>query len=233
MKMLRLTLWSLLPALVVVAACAPRHIHPYTPRARNYEEGDYQASPTPVTQGSLWQDSSRGLFADFRATRVGDIVTVRIDETANASGDAATKLSHQADESFGMPNLFGFMSALTRAHPDLDPSQLLSLMSDSSMDGSGRTKRLSSARGVIAVRVKRQLPNHDLFVEGTKVILINDEELHIYISGVIRPEDIEQDNSVRSSLVADAQIEFSGRGAVTDSQNQGWLSRVLSKVRPF
>ncbi len=226
MRMLRLTLWSLLPTLIVVAACAPRHIRPYTPRERNYEAGDYQSAPAAVSGGSLWQDSSRGLFADFRATRVGDLVTVRIDETADASGNASTKLSHQAD-------LFGFMSALVRSQPDIDPSQLLSLMSDSSMDGSGRTKRLSRARGVIAVRVKQQLPNHDLFVEGSKVILVNDEELHIYISGVIRPEDIEQDNSVRSSLVADAQIEFSGRGSVTDAQDQGWLGRVLSKVRPF
>jgi len=233
MRMLRLTLWSLLPTLIIVAACAPRHIRSYTPRERNYEAGNYQSAPAAVSGGSLWQDSSRGLFADFRATRVGDLVTVRIDETADASGNASTKLSHQADESFGMPNLFGFMSALVRSQPDIDPSQLLSLMSDSSMDGSGRTKRLSRARGVIAVRVKRQLPNHDLFVEGSKVILVNDEELHIYISGVIRPEDIEQDNSVRSSLVADAQIEFSGRGSVTDAQDQGWLGSILSKVRPF
>lgn len=233
MKTLRLLLWSVLPTLLVLGACGPRHIHPYTPRARSYQEGDYQTEPAPVTSGSLWQDSSRGLFADFRASSVGDIVTVRIDETANASGDAASKLAHQANESFGLPNLFGFMSALTRAHPDINPSQLLSLMSDANMDGSGQTNRRSRARGTIAVRVKRALPNHDLFVEGTKVILINDEELHIYVSGVIRPEDIEQDNSVRSSLVADAQIEFSGRGAVTDAQTQGWLGRMLSKVRPF
>jgi flagellar L-ring protein precursor FlgH len=62
---------------------------------------------------------------------------------------------------------------------------------------------------------------------------VNDEELHIYISGVIRPEDIEQDNSVRSSLVADAQIQFSGRGSLSENNERGWLARLLSRVRPF
>lgn len=233
MRTLRLLLWSFLPTLLVMMACGPQHIAPHTARVRNYELGEYEVAPEAVSEGSLWQDSSRGLFADFRATRVGDIVTVRIDESARASGDADTSLDREAEHSFGMPSLFGFMGALQRAHPDLDPSSLMSVMSEYQFDGSGSTSRESRARGVVAVRVKRQLPNGDLFVEGTKVILINNEELHVYISGVIRPEDIEQDNSVRSSLIADAQIEFSGSGALTDNQRQGWLSRVLSKVRPF
>ena len=97
----------------------------------------------------------------------------------------------------------------------------------------GQTERGSRVNASIAVRVKQSLPNGDLFVEGTKVIMINTEELHIYISGVIRPEDIQQDNSVKSSLVADAQIELAGRGALTDNQTQGWLTRLLQAINPF
>ncbi|MDH5492052.1 MAG: flagellar basal body L-ring protein FlgH [Myxococcales bacterium] len=229
---LRVLLASLLPSMGLLA-CGAQHISPHTPRERVYALGEYEEAPSALSEGSLWQTSSRGLFADFRASRVGDIVTVRIDESANASGDANTDMDRQAEMDLGLPRLFGFMSSLATANPDLDPSALLEMMSNSSFSGDGETARSSRARGTVAVRVKRQLPNGDLYVEGTKVILINDEELHVYISGVIRPEDIEQDNSVRSSLVADAQIEFTGRGTLTDNQRQGWLSQLLSKVRPF
>jgi len=222
-----------LPLLLVMTACGPNHIQPHTPRHRDYDPGPYERAPEAVSDGSLWQDSSRGLFADFRASRVGDIVTIRIDESARASGDASTQMGREAEHSFGLPNVFGFMGALSAAHPDIDPSSLLEVMSEYNFDGQGSTDRASNLRGTVAVRVRRELPNGDLFVEGTKVILINDEELHVYVSGVIRPQDIMEDNSVRSSLVADAEIEFTGRGALTNNQRQGWLSRLISRVRPF
>lgn len=216
-----------------VTACGPTHISPHTAREREYEVGEYEREPTPVSSGSLWLESSRGLFADFRASRVGDLVTIRIDESVAANGNASTSMDREAEHSFGMPNMLGFMGALASAHPGLDPSQLLGVMSEYNFSGQGQTQRNSQIRGTVAVRVKRELPNGDLFIEGTKVILVNEEELHVYISGVIRPQDIEQDNSVRSSLVADAEVEFSGRGALTDNQRQGWLSRIISQVRPF
>ncbi|MEM9860625.1 MAG: flagellar basal body L-ring protein FlgH [Myxococcota bacterium] len=222
----------LLGALLTLG-CGPTHIGPHTPRERDYQVGEYEREPVPVSGGSLWLESSRGLFADFRASRVGDLVTIRIDETVAANGNASTQLDREAEHSFGMPSLLGFMGALTQAHPGVDPSRLLEVMSEYGFNGAGQTQRNSQIRGTVAVRVKRELPNGDLFVEGTKVILVNEEELHVYISGVIRPQDIEQDNSVRSSLVADAQVEFSGRGALTNNQRQGWLSRIISQVRPF
>jgi flagellar L-ring protein precursor FlgH len=87
--------------------------------------------------------------------------------------------------------------------------------------------------GAISLRVKKVLPNGDLYVEGTKVILINQEEVHIYVSGVIRAEDIDSSNAVGSSTIADAQIEFSGRGVLSENQKQGWFTRLFAKVRPF
>ena len=83
------------------------------------------------------------------------------------------------------------------------------------------------------MRVRRVLPNGDLFIEGTKVLLINAEELHIYVSGVIRPQDIQADNSVPSSRIADAEIEFSGRGDLTQNQRPGWLQQLLGHVNPM
>jgi flagellar L-ring protein FlgH len=213
--------------------CGVQHIRPHTARHRKYDVGEYERAPKPVSNGSLWQDASRSLVADFRASRVGDLVTIRVDESPEAEGDADTQMDRQSSMQLGMNKMFGFAEALQRSNPDIDPSELLDFMSNSNFSGQGETSRGSRVQGSIAARVRKQLPNGDLFLEGTKVLMVNDEELHIYVSGVIRPEDIEQDNTVASGLIADAQIEFTGRGVLTDNQRQGWLARLLSTINPF
>lgn len=220
-------------ALLLLAGCGVQHIKGFTPRRRDYKPGAYEKPPAAVSDGSLWQESSRSLVADFRASRVGDLVMVRVDESPEAKGDAETRLDRQSNLSMGAPQLFGFASAIQRSHPDLDMSKFLDVMSKSNFAGSGETSRGSRVEAAMAVRVKRQLPNGDLFVEGTKVLMVNEEELHIYVSGVIRPEDIAQDNSVSSSVVADAQIEFVGRGVLTDNQHKGWLTTFIDWINPF
>ena len=216
-------------------SCGPAHIAPHTDRARNYEAGHYEESDHAANPGSLWPTNSRGLFADFRAYRVGDLVTISIDENASASGDANTAMDRSSEFSAGMSGTLvgGLMAALQKLDPTASSQDLIKLMSATHFTGTGQTQRDSRVKAAIAVRVKQTMPNGDLFVEGTKVIMVNTEELHIYISGVIRPEDIGQDNAVSSSLVADAQIEFSGNGQLTDNQQQGWLTRLLSAINPF
>jgi flagellar L-ring protein precursor FlgH len=83
------------------------------------------------------------------------------------------------------------------------------------------------------VKVREAMPNGDLFIEGTKVVMINNEEYHLYISGLIRPADVGPDNAVASSRVADAQIEFTGRGDIADQVNRGWLTKLLDWLNPF
>jgi len=227
-----------LSVLVLLAACGgPKTIGPTVDtthiKERKYKEGKYETGLAPVGDGSLWPENGRGLFADFRAYRVGDLVTIRIDESSQANGDATTNLDRDSSESLGVPNFFGLTKSLAKAYPDLDPEELISWMSKSSFSGKGDTSRDTHVLGSIAVRVKRVLPNGDLFVEGTKVILINDEEVHIYISGAIRAEDIDSTNAVSSSAIADAQIEFSGQGVLTQNQKQGWFTKLFAKLRPF
>jgi flagellar L-ring protein precursor FlgH len=216
-----------------LAGCGVQHIAPYTPRHRDYQAGQYEAAPKQVSDGSMWQDASRGLVADFRAGRVGDLVTIRVDESPKAQGDANTELDRESDTSLGITKLLGLAEAIHKSNPDIDPKDLIDVMSKSKFKGDGQTERGSRVQASIAARVHKLLPNGDLFIEGTKVLMVNDEELHIYVSGVVRPEDIEQDNSVASGLIADAQVEFTGRGALTDNQRQGWFSRFLSAINPF
>jgi flagellar L-ring protein precursor FlgH len=217
------------------AACGPPHVAPFTPRERKYQQGQYaqkQADAKP-SDGSLYSEASAQFLEDTRAVRVGDVVVVRIDEQANASGTANTKLNKSTNRDVGVNALLGLMPALKKAHPDIDPEKLIQLAATSDFSGDGQTSRKGQLTGSIAVRVTQQMPNGDLFVEGTKVVMINHEEIHLYISGLVRRADIASDNSVASSRLADAQVEFTGRGDVADQTDRGWLTKILDFINPF
>ncbi|MCA9624327.1 MAG: flagellar basal body L-ring protein FlgH, partial [Myxococcales bacterium] len=213
---LRSSLWLLL--VPCAAACGPNHIGPFTPREREYDPGEYaQADPANApSEGSLFSDGRGGFLEDTRAVRVGDVVLVKVDEVADAQGGATTSLSRENTANLGITALLGLVPTIKRDHPMIDPEALLEFLSSSDFSGKGDTARSGSLQGTIAVRVTRELPNGDLFIEGTKVLMINNEEYHLYLSGLVRPADIGNDNSVASTRIADAQIEFTGRGDVAD-----------------
>lgn len=232
-KVLSLSVASL--ALFGTLGCEPPHIGDYVPKQRDYDPGKYAANDPSLkpSTGSLFSDASGGYFEDTRSSRVGDIVMVEIDEQADASGDSTTALKKDGSFDMGITNVFGLVGAIKAAMPAADPSHILSFFSKSDFTGSGNTSRKGVLKASIAVRIARAMPNGDFFVEGTKVVMINNEEYHLYISGVVRPSDIQDDNSVRSSRIADAEIEFTGRGDIADQQRKGFLSRALDKVNPL
>lgn len=219
----------------IVSACGPRHIAPFKPRHRVYEPGAYAqdaASAKPLN-GSLFSETSGGWLEDTRATRVGDFVVIKIDEHANAKGASTTNLKQESSGTSGATALMGILPALKKAYPDIDPAKLMEYASKSGFAGAGDTARNGELSGSIAVRVSKEMPNGDLFLEGTKVVLINNEEYHLYVSGLVRRVDIAQDDTIASSRIADAQIEFTGRGDIADQQRKGWLARLIESVNPF
>lgn len=216
-------------------ACGPAHIAPFTPKQRKYEPGAYAATQKgsqPAT-GSIYSEAQPGFLEDTRALRVGDTVLVRINEHADAQGNATTNLNKESNREMGSEAMLGLVPAIRKAYPDIDPAKLLSIASSSDFKGQGSTQRAGTLKASIGVHVKQELPNGDLFIEGTKVVMINHEEYHLYISGVLRPADIEQDNSVDSTLIADARVEFTGRGDIDDQVERGWLNKILDFVNPF
>lgn len=226
---------SLALAAVALAGCGPRHIQPFTPRHRVYEAGAYaqEAANAKPQNGSLFSEAQGGWLEDTRAVRVGDFVVIKIDEQANAKGASTTNLKQDNAGSSGTSALMGLLPALKKAYPDIDPTKLMEFASKSSFSGAGDTARNGELSGNIATRVAKEMPNGDLFVEGTKVVMINNEEYHLYVSGLIRRVDIAQDDTIASSRIADAQIEFTGRGDIADQQRKGWLSRLLESANPF
>ena len=219
----------------LAVACGPAHIAPFTPKERKYDPGPYAATQKEYrpSAGSIYSEAQSGLLEDTRALRVGDLVVIRINEKADAQGNATTDLSMSNDRAAGINNFLALMPKLQRENASLDPSKLLALAAKSDFSGTGNTARSGSLQGNIGVHVKRELPNGDLYVEGTKVVMINHEEYHLYVSGVLRPADIQPDNSVDSSLIADARVEFTGRGDINDQVERGWLTKILDAVNPF
>jgi len=220
---------------VLLLGCGPNHIAPFTARERKYKSGEYAATQehNKPTTGSIYTEAQSGYLEDTRALRVGDIVLVRINEKADAEGGATTNLSKETNRSAGVEALMGLVPAIQKAYPNIDPKTLMAMASNYDFAGEGKTQRAGSLNAVIGVKVKQELPNGDLFVEGTKVVMINYEEQHLYISGVIRPSDIAPDNSVDSTLIADARVEFTGRGDIDDQVERGWLTKFLDAVNPF
>ena len=221
-----------LAAIVAVAAGCTQHIAPYRPKHRSFKPGEFGEAPRP-TAGSLYAQGAHGFFEDNTATRVGDTLVIRIDEQESATREGKTKLKKSDESSYAVPKMLGLMAKLQEKFPNLDPAALLATESESNFSGDGSISRKGKLSATLPVRVRQVLANGDLYVEGTKVVMVGAEEHHIYVSGTVRRWDILEDNSVLSSRVADAEIEYTGRGDVSDTQRRGWLSRAVSTLWPF
>ncbi len=221
----------LLVLTLVLSGCGVAHIDPYVPKQRNYESIAQKNSAEPANNdGSLWRSDGRNanLFSDYRAFREQDLVVVRIEENADARRSADTNISRETEFS---ASLQAFLRTVAITTPQVDVTAALKLGNSFSADG--RTARTEKLTATVPAVVKKVLPNGNLFIEGHRVVLVNNEEQHFYISGVVRPIDIAQDNSVRSSYVADAEIEFTGRGVLTDNQKPGFFTRLLNAFSPL
>jgi flagellar L-ring protein precursor FlgH len=199
---------------------------------RKYQPARY-AQDAASDSGLLWGETTSNVFEDARSRGLGDLVIVSIEEAADAVGGASTKTSRKSSIEGGINNFMGVVEKFAKKHPGIDTSALVKAMFSSSFEGDGETSRQGSLTATIPCQVKQVLPNGDLFIEGTKAIQINAEETHLYLSGVVRPFDIDMANTVSSGRILDARIDFSGRGVVSDKQRPGLLHRGLDHVFPF
>jgi flagellar L-ring protein precursor FlgH len=187
----------------------------------------------PRYEGSLFigENGRSLLFVDRKARQINDIITIRIVESATASGEATTETERESSVSGSLEALFGFEKTLQ--NNGLNPEAVVSTSLSSGFDGSGTTARRNSLRATITAVVREVFANGNLYIEGTKEVVINNERQYIILSGVVRPEDIQTDNSITSDLIADARVVYSGAGALADKQRPGLLGRLLDVVWPF
>ena len=188
--------------------------------------------PESMYMGSLWEpDNGRAyMFEDRRASRVGDIVVVQIVEqhsgskTANTKSDRSTSLGASAGGGFfDITDLFGDFRNLFNAD----------VSSTNEFEGDGSTSREDSLTGTIAAQVVEVLPNGDLRIQGKRQVKVNSETQTMRIKGIVRRIDLDTQNTVLSSAVANADISYTGLGAVDDVQTPGWAVRVFNWITPF
>ncbi|HIJ78606.1 MAG: flagellar basal body L-ring protein FlgH [Desulfobulbaceae bacterium] len=186
-------------------------------------------------EGSIYGgDNSLDLYADSRAKKIGDIIMVKIVETSSAKKEASTATTRESNVSGGISSLFGFETWLADRNSRYTPS-LTNLQAKLTNDfqGDGTTDRKSNVTATMSARVIDVSTDGNLVIRGYQEVKVNNETQHLILSGVIRPNDVSQDNSILSSYIADARIEYSGQGVISDKQQPGWLARGLDAVWPF
>lgn len=192
------------------------------------------AEPAAFASNSLWRQGSRAFFKDQRAARVGDLVTVRVRVTDRAQFENQTRRSRQNGENLGADALMGFETQLSKVLPeDARADALVGIDSRSSSRGEGSTRRSEQLTTNVAAVVTQVLPNGNMVIEGKQEIRVNFEVRELIVAGVVRPEDIEADNTIDSTKIAQARIAYGGRGQLTDVQQPRYGQQVMDILLPF
>lgn len=222
--------WPLL-ATMILTGCA------YIPH-KSLVDGETSASPAPAqlyaTNGSIFQSVQpmnygyQPLFEDRRPRNVGDILTITLQENVSASKSSSANASRDGSSSVGLTTVPRSLNGLLgNGKADLTAS------GTSDFEGAGGASAQNTFSGTITVTVSDVLTNGNLKVIGEKQIAINQGAEYIRFSGIVNPRTITGSNSVVSTQVADARIEYVGKGYINEAQNMGWLQRFFLNIAPF
>jgi flagellar L-ring protein precursor FlgH len=192
--------------------------------------------PKPETvsynANSLWRNGSRAFFKDQRAHQIGDLLTVTVNITDQANFANETQRSRTNKEDSGITDFIGAKTLGAQAQKIL-PGRILTADSTASSDGKGTIQRQETLQTNVAAVVTQVLPNGNLVVEGKQEIRVNFEVRELIVAGIVRPEDIQSDNTIDSSKIAQARISYGGRGQVTDVQQPRYGQQVMDVLLPF
>jgi len=207
------------------AALVPREQTILTPR---------EMSPGPASANSLWRVGARAFFADQRASRVGDILTVSIDIDDRAKTTNSTSSSRDSSSNAAIPHLLGLESSLGRILPGgYDPANAIETNSKHANTGSGSVNREEKISLTIAAVVTAVMPNGNLMIQGTQEVRTNTELRQLTVAGIVRPEDISSANTIRHTQIAEARISYGGRGDISRVQKTPAGQSLVEKFSPF
>ena len=215
--------------------------------SKPYLEEPPWPAPTPIARAperpktlqstSLWSEDAplTGGYDDHRARRVGDLVTVIVIESSQASREATTDVSKDSAVNAGVSSFLGMPTDLGQSHlygkTGFQPS--VGATTANSFKGAGTTTRKDVLNARVAARVVNILEDGNLVIEGRRQVKVNEETQYLFVRGIARATDITPDNTVSSVALADAQILYGGNGLVASQQKPGWLYRIVDAVWPF
>jgi len=186
------------------------------------------SQPKPLSSGSLYRSEfGFSLFDDRKAHRIGDIITIELNEKTVSKKSAGVSVDKESKLEVG--GLFGGKIPTYNGNPITT-----SFENKREFAGDADADQSNSLNGSISVTVVGRLPNGNLEVRGEKWITLNRGDEYIRISGIIRPEDVSQENTISSTKLANARISYSGTGELAESQSMGWVSRFFNNpLWPF
>ncbi len=194
------------------------------------------APPRPEPQParySLWPEGKDSMFHDQRARTAGDVITVLIQINDWATLDNFTKRSRTADLSAGFGAEYSLDDQSSGASEKFTSSGKGTAGSDSSFSGKGSIGRAEKINLAIAAVITKVLPNGNFVISGSQEVRVNSELRVLTVAGIVRPQDISQDNTVNYDRIAEARISYGGRGRITEVQQPGWGQQIWDMINPF
>lgn len=227
-------------AAVLVMACSSTRPHSM-PKPQAFplppapiDLGPVAPQPIAMSANSLYAPAQAGLFQDLRARREGDILTVLIDIDDEARLDNSTRRSRSGEAELGLGSLFGLEQVLDKAlHDGFDASSAIGVNGSGSSQGEGAIQRRESIDLKIAVVVQQRLTNGNLVIAGRQQVGVNGETRELLVAGIVRPSDINADNTIDYDKIAEARLSYGGRGVITAGQGPRWGQRVVDATSPF
>ena len=192
--------------------------------------------PQPVVDNpnSLWRTGARAFFKDIRAKDVGDTLTVRLRLDDRAKMQNVTKRKRDDTQSLGVDSLFGYQTKLGKLFPrDVDNADLFAFGSKTNTGGDGDIGRAEKLELTFAAMVTQVLPNGSMAIMGRQEVRVNYELRELMLVGVVRPQDIEADNSISHERIAEMRVGYGGRGTLSDLQQPRWGTQIMDILMPF
>ena len=182
-------------------------------------------------EGSLWTAENRFLLDDTKAAYIGDTVIVDIVENSSSTMEVNSDGKRTTSMSVGVPtlNAFGKVTHLGGTVGD----KLIDTSFENSTKGEATSDRVGQVTASVAARVTEVMPNGNLSIFGRRAMKVDNEVQYIMVSGIVRPDDIDSDNRVESTSLADSRIEYYGKGALADKQKPGWGTRIIDNIWPW
>jgi flagellar L-ring protein FlgH len=188
--------------------------------------------PASYNPNSLWRNGSRAFFNDQRAHIVGDILTVKVNINDTAQFQDQTQLTRTSTEDTEITNFIG-ANTITNPAKAVLPGSILTASGNSQMNGQGNINRNDQLVTNVAAVVTQLLPNGNMVIEGKQEVRLNTEVRELIVAGVVRPEDIQSDNTIELPKIAEARLAYGGRGTLTNIQTERWGQQVVDVVLPF
>ena len=190
--------------------------------------------PSPATANSLWRTGARAFYSDERAGSVGDILTVLVTVNDSAKTQNTTNTGLSTNNAVGVPNFLGLESTIGKILPGAyNPSKMITTNTADTSQGTGGVNRAEQINLTLAAVVTKVLPNGNLVIQGSQEIRTNAEVRQLTVSGLVRPEDISATNTVLWSQIAEARINYGGRGDISAVQKTPAGTALLQRFWPF